>query len=64
MSHLRTLLHAGDVIVALGGRQVHSVEDSLAALRQHKPGDRVAVTVLRNAKKKTIDVTLSGRALG
>lgn len=57
-------LRAGDVIVELGGTPVRSVEDLLAALRRHKPGDRVPVKVSRNGKTITIDVTLSGRAIG
>ena len=57
-------LRAGDVILALGGRKVQTVEDLLAALRLHKPGDRVRVTVWRDGKKLEIDVTLSGRAVG
>ncbi len=57
-------LEAGDVIVALGGKPVRSVEDLLAALRQHKPGDRVSVTVVRSGKRLTLDVTLDARAVG
>lgn len=57
-------LRAGDVIVELGGTPVRSVEDLLAALRRHKPGDRVPVKVSRNGKTITIDVTLSGSAIG
>jgi serine protease DegQ len=57
-------LRAGDVIIALGGAPVGSVEDLLAGLRRHKPGDRVSVKVSRNGKTITLDVTLSGRAVG
>jgi serine protease DegQ len=57
-------LRAGDVIVGLDGTPVGSVEDLLAALRRHKPGDRVSLKVSRNGKTITIDVTLSGRAVG
>jgi serine protease DegQ len=57
-------LRAGDVIVELGGTPVRSVEDLLAVLRKHKPGDRVPVKVSRNGKTVTLDVTLSGRAVG
>lgn len=57
-------LQPADVIVSFGGRPVRSVEDLLAALRRHKSGDRVAVAVVREGKRLTIDVTLSGRAIG
>src|SRR5207302_6834595 len=55
-------LLSGDLIVRFGGRPVRTVEDLLAALRHHKPGDRVAVTVIRDGKRKTLQVTLSGRS--
>jgi S1-C subfamily serine protease len=57
-------LKQGDVIVRLAGSQVGSVEDLLAALRHHKPGDRVDVVVWRDGKKVALSVTLSGRAVG
>jgi serine protease DegQ len=57
-------LRQGDVIVAFGERPVQSVEDLLAALRLHKPGDRVTLTVVRNGKKVRVEVTLSGRSVG
>ena len=57
-------LRSGDLIVAFGGRPVRTVEDLLAALRHRKPGDRVAVTVIRDGKRKTLQVTLSGRSVG
>jgi serine protease DegQ len=57
-------LRAGDVIVELGTTPVRSVEDLLAALRRHKPGDRVSIKVARNGKSLTLEVTLSGRAVG
>jgi serine protease DegQ len=57
-------LRQGDVIVELGGTPVRSVEDLLAALRKRTPGDRVSIKVSRNGKIVTLDVTLSGRAVG
>ena len=53
-----------DVIVALAGRRVRSVEDLLAALRRHRPGDHVSLTVVRNGRKIELGATLSGRSLG
>jgi serine protease DegQ len=55
-------LRAGDVIVALGGRRVATVEDLFAALRAHIPGDRVTVTVVRAGKRRTVTATLRGRS--
>jgi S1-C subfamily serine protease len=40
----------GDVIQAVGGREVASVDDLYSALGHHKPGDEVKVRVLRDGK--------------
>jgi serine protease DegQ len=54
-------LRPGDVITAVGGKQVASVEDFLAVLRPHKPGDTVTVTFLRGDASQSTDVTLADR---
>jgi serine protease DegQ len=56
-------LQPGDVIVALDGRTIRSVEDLLAALRPHRPGDLVHLTVWRTGRKLDVPVRLSGRSL-
>ena len=57
-------LKAGDVIVSLAGKPVRSVEDLLAALRQHEPGDRVSVMVVRDSERMDVEATLAGRSVG
>jgi S1-C subfamily serine protease len=57
-------VRAGEAIVAFGGTMVSTVEDLFAALRQHKPGDKVTLKVVRGGKEVELDVTLSGRAVG
>ena len=54
-------LRPGDVITAVDGKQVASVEDFLAVLRPHKPGDTVTVTFLRGDASQSTDVTLADR---
>lgn len=54
-------IEEGDVIVALDGQQVLIVEDLLARLREREPGDEVAIAVLRDGKRREIDVTLADR---
>jgi serine protease DegQ len=54
-------LRPGDVITVVGGKQVASVEDFLAVLRPHKPGDTVTVTFLRGDASQSTDVTLADR---
>ncbi len=39
-------LRAGDVIVAVGGRQVRSVDDVAQAIAQERPGRKVAIGLL------------------
>ncbi|MHC4600249.1 MAG: S1C family serine protease [Planctomycetota bacterium] len=54
-------LRVGDRIVALGGRDVAELSDLLRLLRRKKPGDKVAVTVMRDGKKVRLVVVLGKR---
>jgi S1-C subfamily serine protease len=45
-------LIVGDIITALGGKPVASLDELLAALEQHQPGDTVKVTLVRPDKKE------------
>jgi S1-C subfamily serine protease len=40
-------LALGDLIVAIDGKPVRSVDDLLAALEQHEPGDQVKLSIVR-----------------
>jgi putative serine protease PepD len=51
-------LQAGDVVVAIDGDAVSSAADLATAVRAHKPGDRVRLTVQRGGNQQTISVTL------
>ena len=55
----RAGLQRGDVIVKLGSATIKDTTDLLAALRQHEPGERVPVTIVRDGKKQTVQVTLA-----
>ncbi|HZU73587.1 MAG TPA: trypsin-like peptidase domain-containing protein [Acidimicrobiales bacterium] len=57
-------LQVGDVITALGRTTVASATDLTQAVRQHKPGDRVDLTVFRGSQQLTITVVLGSRAGG
>jgi S1-C subfamily serine protease len=48
----------GDVIVALDGERVASLEDLREQLSAHKPGDTVRLEVLRDGKRRTIEIKL------
>lgn len=55
------VLVGGDVIVAVDGEAVDSVEALRSALQQHNPGEDVTLTILRDGKSLEIPVTLGER---
>jgi S1-C subfamily serine protease len=54
-------LQTGDRIVKLGDREVANPSDLSTGILSYKPGDRVSLTVDRNGKQTTIEVTLGTR---
>ncbi len=48
----------GDVITAIDGKQVSSMEDLAATIASHAPGDKVKLTVVRDGKTSEMTVTL------
>jgi S1-C subfamily serine protease len=51
---------AGDVIIALDGREVDSVAKLLARLEDHQIGDRVTLRIWRAGRELDVDVSLQG----
>ncbi len=51
----------GDILIEFGGQAIKNLYDMTFALRAHKVGDVVSVTVLRGKEKITKDVTLARR---
>ena len=49
---------AGDVIIGWNGARIDGLEDLFGRLQQHQPGDEVEITVLRDGRRVTLDVTL------
>ena len=54
-------MRPGDVVTAINGKQVSSVEDFLAALRPLSPGQTVTVSYLRGQAKHDAKVVLANR---
>jgi S1-C subfamily serine protease len=54
-------LRAGDRITAVEGREIKEPSDLSSAVLEHKPGDRIELTVVRNGEQRTIDVQLGTR---
>ena len=51
----------GDIVTAVDGKAVETMQDLSAAVRAQKPGDEVELTVLRNGKEIKVSVTLGER---
>ena len=52
------ILKENDVIIAIDGRKIHRFGDLQEELAKHRPGDKINVTVLREKKEKTVEITL------
>jgi S1-C subfamily serine protease len=48
----------GDTIVGIDGSAIHKQQDLYQALDDHKVGDRVKVTLMRDGQKRDVDVVL------
>jgi S1-C subfamily serine protease len=57
----RQVQAGGDVIVAVDGEAVSGIEDVIAAVNSHQPGDEVELTVVRDGDERTETVTLADR---
>lgn len=51
----------GDVIIALNGETIASMEDLSAVMRTVKPGDQITVTILRDGKQLDLQLTVGSR---
>lgn len=51
-------IELGDILVAIGGKPVDTIDDLMDIMDRHKVGDRVTVEVLRNNRRHSIDVIL------
>jgi putative serine protease PepD len=48
----------GDVILAIQGKEIDSIQQLQSEIDRYKPGDAIKITVLRNNKKTDLAVTL------
>jgi S1-C subfamily serine protease len=53
-----TYVLGGDIIVAFDGKKIASIDELRAAVAAHKSGDRVKLQIYRDAKRKSVRVTL------
>ena len=52
------ILKSDDVITAIDGKKIRKFTDLQEELAKHRPGDKIKVTVVREKKEKTFDITL------
>ena len=57
----RAGMRRGDVIVEFEGDPVQTVEDALAELRRHRPGEQVTITITRKSARRELRVRLDER---
>lgn len=57
----RAGLRMGDVLLAVGGKDLADVESLLRATTSMRPGDRVTITYRRDGKKRTTEAVLAQR---
>ena len=55
-------LRSGDVITKVGDRTVDSADALIAAIRSHRPGDKVVLTVVQGGSSRAVTVTLGSDA--
>jgi S1-C subfamily serine protease len=51
-------IELGDIVVAVDGKPVETVDDFMGVMEKYRVGDRVKVDVVRNNKRRSVDVTL------
>ncbi|HZN14160.1 MAG TPA: trypsin-like peptidase domain-containing protein [Acidimicrobiales bacterium] len=54
-------IQAGDVVVQLDNTPIESAAELAAAIRAHKSGDKVRITVQRGTARRTVTATLTSR---
>ncbi|WP_330173754.1 trypsin-like peptidase domain-containing protein [Streptomyces sp. NBC_01498] len=51
-------VRTGDIITEVDGQRVHSGEELIVKIRAHRPGDELALTILRGGKERTMTLVL------
>lgn len=52
-------LKKGDIITSIGDKKIEEADDVTEAIRNHKPGDKVSITYLRDGKEQKATAELS-----
>ncbi|MET9882459.1 trypsin-like peptidase domain-containing protein [Streptomyces sp. NPDC006430] len=54
----RAGIQGGDVITKVDGRRVHGGDELIIKIRGHRPGDPLALTVVRDGRERTLELVL------
>jgi S1-C subfamily serine protease len=54
-------IRPGDILTAVGGQKITSVEELFAELRRHDPGDGVSISYLRDGQAQTAQAQITDR---
>jgi putative serine protease PepD len=54
-------LQVGDAVVAIDGERIDSSLALVAAIREHKVGDKITLTIVRDGQRSDVAVTLAAR---
>jgi putative serine protease PepD len=57
-------LQVGDLVVELDGQPVTGTDDLIGRIREHQPGDKVTLKVVRGGRERTVTATLADRPAG
>jgi putative serine protease PepD len=57
-------LELGDLVVEVDGQAVGGSDDLVGRIRDHRPGDKVTLKVVRDGRERTVTVTLGERPAG
>jgi serine protease Do len=51
-------LKTGDIILKIGDKKIASAEDVAGEVRQHKPGEKIQITILRDGREQKVTAEL------
>ena len=54
----------GDIVTAVDGQTITTMDDLILQVRRHNPGEQVTLTILRNGQTQQIKVTVGDRPAG
>jgi putative serine protease PepD len=57
-------IQPGDLVVSIDGKAIENYSEMIAAIRNHQPGDKITLGIVRGGNETTITATLTERPAG